>query len=60
MAPKDQKEVQFVLLMAESKEQLESVGKQSQHSFECDDCRATYETLRARGVKFTSPPEDLA
>lgn len=26
--------------------------------FETDDCHATYEDLRARGVKFLSPPQE--
>jgi hypothetical protein len=26
--------------------------------FETDDCRATYEELRRRGVEFIAPPED--
>jgi predicted enzyme related to lactoylglutathione lyase len=57
VAPKEQKEVEIVLLKAEDKEQKDLVGKQSNIGFETDDCRETYETLRSRGVKFTSPPE---
>jgi predicted enzyme related to lactoylglutathione lyase len=26
--------------------------------FETDDCRASYEALRARGVEFTEAPEE--
>ncbi len=26
--------------------------------FQTDDCRATYEELRAKGVEFLSPPAD--
>jgi predicted enzyme related to lactoylglutathione lyase len=59
VAPKDQKEPEFVLLKAVEKEQVEQIGKQSHLGFNTDDCRRTYEMLKARGVKFTSPPEDI-
>jgi predicted enzyme related to lactoylglutathione lyase len=59
VAPKDQKEPEFVLLKAVEKEQVEQIGKQSHLGFSTKDCRRTYETLSARGVKFTSPPEDV-
>ena len=59
VAPTGQKEPEFVLLKAVEKEQTEQVGKQSHLGFSTDDCRATYEALKARGVKFTSPPEDV-
>lgn len=47
----------IVLLKAEDKEQKDLVGKQNNIGFETDNCRETYEMLRSRGVKFTSPPE---
>jgi predicted enzyme related to lactoylglutathione lyase len=59
VGPKDQKEPEFVLLKAIEKEQVDQIGKQSHMGFNTDDCRRTYETLKARGVKFTSPPEDV-
>ena len=59
VAPKDQKAPEFVLLKAVEKEQVERIGKQSHMGLNTDDCRRTYETLKARGVKFTSPPEDV-
>jgi predicted enzyme related to lactoylglutathione lyase len=59
VAPKDQKVPEFVLLKAVEKEQVEQIGKQSHLGFSTEDCRGTYETLSARGVKFTSPPEDV-
>jgi len=59
VAPPGQKEPEFVLLKAAEKEQIEQVGKQSHLGFNTDDCRRTYVTLKARGVKFTSPPEEV-
>jgi catechol 2,3-dioxygenase-like lactoylglutathione lyase family enzyme len=41
VAPKGQKEPEFVLLKAVEKEQAEQVGKQSHLGFNTDDCRAT-------------------
>jgi len=37
---------------------INALGKQSHLGFNTDDCRRTYVTLKSRGVKFTSPPED--
>ena len=34
----------------------ELVGKDPTIVFEVDDCRATYEQLRAQGVEFSLPP----
>jgi catechol 2,3-dioxygenase-like lactoylglutathione lyase family enzyme len=34
------------------------IGKQPALAFSVDDCHATYETLRERGVEFTSEPEE--
>ena len=59
VAPKDQKVPEFVLLKAVEKEQVELIGKQSHLGFSTEDCRGTYEILSARGVKFSSPPEDV-
>jgi predicted enzyme related to lactoylglutathione lyase len=59
VGPKDQEEPQFVLLKAVEKDQVEQIGKQSHLGFSTEDCRGTYERLSARGVKFTSPPEDV-
>jgi len=59
VSPPCQKEPEFVLLKAVEKEQIELMGKQSHLGFNTDDCRGTYLTLSARGVKFTSPPEEV-
>jgi predicted enzyme related to lactoylglutathione lyase len=59
VAPKGQREPEFVLLKAVEKEQFDLIGKQSHLGFNTDDCRKTYEILKARGVKFTSPPEEM-
>ncbi|WP_435158158.1 VOC family protein [Haladaptatus sp. DFWS20] len=34
------------------------IGEQPALAFTVDDCRATYETLRGRGVEFTSKPTE--
>ncbi len=36
----------------------ERVGQSSTWVFFSDDCRADYETLKGRGVKFSSAPQD--
>ena len=36
----------------------ERVGQGTTWVFATDDCRADYETLRGRGVTFSSPPQD--
>jgi hypothetical protein len=36
----------------------EMVGRGTTWVFACDDCRATYQTLRERGVEFTSEPRE--
>lgn len=36
----------------------ERVGQGTTWVFATDDCRADYETLKGRGVKFSSPPQD--
>ncbi len=36
----------------------ERIGQSSTWVFFTDDCRAEYETLRGRGVTFSSPPQD--
>ncbi len=33
-------------------------GKLGAGVFECDNCRATYEELKAKGVEFASPPKE--
>lgn len=59
-----------IILMKVSKEfmkdddsynQLKSLvekGKMGAGVFETNDCRATYEELKAKGVEFLSPPEE--
>jgi catechol 2,3-dioxygenase-like lactoylglutathione lyase family enzyme len=46
---------------AETIEQLRSLirkGALGAGVFEVDDCRKTYEELKAKGVEFVAPPED--
>jgi predicted enzyme related to lactoylglutathione lyase len=40
-------------------ELLSRVGEGTTWVFETDDCRGDYERLRARGVKFAGPPQDM-
>jgi predicted enzyme related to lactoylglutathione lyase len=37
---------------------MDHVGKAPGWAFGTDNCRETYETLSARGVKFQSPPTE--
>lgn len=65
IAPKDQKWPEIVLLKPgppfqdkQTAEQLLTlVGKNPTWVFQTDNCHKTYETLRTKGVKFLSPPE---
>jgi catechol 2,3-dioxygenase-like lactoylglutathione lyase family enzyme len=38
--------------------ELVKQGKLGAGVFECDNCRATYEELKAKGVEFMGPPEE--
>ena len=58
VAPRGQKEMQIVLAKTKAAN-AELVGKQSHWVFQTDDCQKTYQTLLARGVKFSGPPEKL-
>lgn len=67
VAPKGQSEVEIVLQKPEAalhgeqqaKEMTALVGKNPTWSFGTSDCRKTYETLKAKGVKFVSPPTKM-
>ena len=47
---------------SEDKEEVDRrsamIGEQPALAFTVDDCHATYETLRQRGVEFTAEPEE--
>ena len=58
VAPKEQREVEILLMKAISEEQQGMVGKQDLYALYTDDCRKDYETLRTRGVKFTGEPQE--
>jgi catechol 2,3-dioxygenase-like lactoylglutathione lyase family enzyme len=69
VGPKGQPDLELVLfkiapspMMDEATtEQLKALvakGAMGTGVFATDDCRATYEELRARGVEFLSPPEE--
>jgi predicted enzyme related to lactoylglutathione lyase len=55
-----QKEVQIFLQKADSFgiDLMDSVGRAPSWAFNTDNCRETYETLKARGVKFLSEPKE--
>jgi predicted enzyme related to lactoylglutathione lyase len=55
-----QKDVQIFLARADSfgMDLMEHVGKAPAWAFASDNCQETYETLKARGVKFTSEPKE--
>jgi catechol 2,3-dioxygenase-like lactoylglutathione lyase family enzyme len=66
---RDQRDLEIVLMRlapggpwdAETVAQLQALlakGGLGGGVFEADDCRKTYEELRAKGVEFTSPPTE--
>src|SRR5437763_1147746 len=66
IAPKDQKELEITLMKPDAtmvgeekaKALTQQIGMAPPWSYSVDDCRKTYETLLANGVKFTSPPTE--
>jgi catechol 2,3-dioxygenase-like lactoylglutathione lyase family enzyme len=68
VGPKDQPDVELVLYGAgggmldeEAASHLRAVleqGVMGPGVFRTDDCHATYEELKAKGVEFVSPPEE--
>lgn len=63
VCPKGQKNMEFALMKAQTAEELERVGaqvgqQQSLGIFETKDCRATYQELKAKGVKFLGEPKE--
>jgi predicted enzyme related to lactoylglutathione lyase len=56
----EQKDVQIFLQRADSfgADLTEHVGRAPSWAFNTDNCQETYETLKARGVKFTSEPKE--
>ncbi|GAB4562805.1 MAG: VOC family protein [Haliangiales bacterium] len=69
VGPKDQKELELVLMAlqpgmmldADSVAQLRELlakGALGGGVFRTQDCRATYETLKERGVEFMTPPTE--
>jgi predicted enzyme related to lactoylglutathione lyase len=55
-----QREVQIFLQKADSfgVDLTDSVGRAPSWAFNTDNCRETYEILKARGVKFVSEPKE--
>jgi catechol 2,3-dioxygenase-like lactoylglutathione lyase family enzyme len=64
VSPREQKDIEIGLAVADNEVRLSSVGKQvGDHVLfvlYTDDCCREYETLSSRGVKFHSAPEDRA
>lgn len=62
--PKDQKDVEIALFLAETNDELALVGKQGGSkpflAFSCENCAETYEVLKNNGVKIISTPEKQA
>ncbi|MEJ2559756.1 MAG: VOC family protein [Anaerolineae bacterium] len=62
VAPKDQEEVEIVLVSADTPEKQARIGSQAaDHVFlvvQTDNCGQEYERLQSRGVKFLSPPAE--
>jgi predicted enzyme related to lactoylglutathione lyase len=64
VAPPDEPLVELVLQPSdwfqgeERRQHAALVGKDPTIVFQVDDCRATYEALRSRGVEFSAPPAD--
>lgn len=56
----NQKDVQIFLQKADGfgMDLMDQVGKATTWAFNTDNCREDYETLKARGVKFTSEPKE--
>jgi len=69
VAPKTQPELEIVLMeptpgplfdqeAAKAVRMLLKKGVLGSGAFEVDDCRKTYEELKAKGVQFAGPPEE--
>jgi predicted enzyme related to lactoylglutathione lyase len=57
---RNQRDLQIFLCKADSfgMDLMAQVGKAPAWAFGTDNCQETYETLSARGVKFSSPPTE--
>jgi predicted enzyme related to lactoylglutathione lyase len=60
VTPREQKDLQIFLCKADSfgMDLMDHVGKSPAWAFGTDNCQETYDTLSARGVKFTSTPTE--
>jgi len=59
VVPPEQKDLQIFLAKADGfgMDLMDHVGRAPSWAFSTDNCRETYDTLKARGVKFASEPE---
>jgi len=60
VAPKGQVQPHIVLNKAFDPDMETRIGKLSGWVFHTEDCHATYDTLKAKGVKFTEKPTSHA
>jgi len=69
VSPKEQPDLEIILMKVEKGiawdeqsagklKELVQAGKLGAGAFETNDCRATYEELKSKGVKFSGPPEE--
>ena len=69
VGPKGQPDLELVLFAVEAGGNLDEAGAEQLRQlvqtgaigagvFQTEDCRATYEELKARGVEFVSPPQE--
>jgi predicted enzyme related to lactoylglutathione lyase len=60
VTPTRQRDLQIFLQKADSfgTDLMDHVGHAPTWAFNTDDCRATYEALKSRGVKFLSEPKE--
>ena len=60
VSPKDQLDLEFTFVLANTDEKRKSLGKQAgDHVFmtvQTDDCKRDYDSMKARGVKFYGEP----
>jgi catechol 2,3-dioxygenase-like lactoylglutathione lyase family enzyme len=61
VSPKDQTDFELTLVSADTEEKRRAVGKQAgDHVFltlETDNCRTSFKTMKAKGVKFYDQPQ---
>ena len=63
VTPKDQPDFGIVFVLANTREEKQSVGNQSANrvmlTLQTDDCKRDYEILKSKGVKFSGEPKQM-